>query len=139
VRAAGLSSSQLASSIASKFKAAQIYSNPVFQVINGDSISEEANEKEREKARQERAKDTQRFTVGGEVKGAGQQQWVEGTNLYGAIQSAGGETPFGATNRVKLYRNGQVYTYNLKIAQHKSVKIYPNDLIEVPEKNWRGQ
>ncbi len=132
VRAAGLKSAELASNIAAKFKAAQIYSDPVFQVLNRAAADEEMRAKQL-------VEDTKKFTIGGQVKGAGQRQWTKGTTLYAAIQSAGGETAFGAINRVKLYRNGQVYTYNLKIDQHKSVKIYAGDLIEVPEKKWNGK
>ncbi len=143
VRAAGYKSSQLATSIAAKFKAAQIYSSPVFQVMNTDEVAEtnRAKQAAEDKAIRdaERVKDTKKFTVGGQVNRRGQIQWTDGINLFAAVQSAGGETPFGAINRVKLYRNGQVYTYNLKVDKHKGVKIYPNDLIEVPEKKWNGQ
>lgn len=129
VRASGLTSAQLATSIASKFRAAQIYSSPVFQVLNPADLSDEARKKQQ-------VEDTQKFTIGGQVKAAGQRQWTKGLTLYAAIQSAGGETTYGATNRVKLYRNRNVYTYNLKVDAHKSVKVYPKDIIEVPQKNW---
>jgi protein involved in polysaccharide export with SLBB domain len=59
--------------------------------------------------------------------------------LYNAIQAAGGETPFGAINRVKLFRNGSVYTYDLRIDQHKTVKIYEKDMIDVPQTGWNGK
>ncbi len=130
VRAAGLKSAQLASSIAAKFQSAQIYTDPVFQVLNRAAAEEEKRAKEL-------VKDTKKFTVGGQVTRPGQQQWTEGTTLYGAVQSAS-PTPFGALNRVKLYRNGKVYTYNLKTDTHKGLLIYANDLIEVPEKKWNG-
>ncbi|MFT6178064.1 MAG: tetratricopeptide (TPR) repeat protein [Akkermansiaceae bacterium] len=78
------------------------------------------------------------ITVGGQVKKPGVLTLYPGVTLYHAIQEAGGETPFGAINRVKLYRNGQVYTYNLKMDKHKGVKLYPGDLVEVPQKQWMG-
>ncbi len=143
IKAVGLTSSELAASITAKFKAAQIYSNPVFNVLNTDEANEAARAKEaaeREAARdKEVVKDTGRFTVGGAVNRTGPQQWTEGANLYSAIQAAGGPNPFGAINRVKLFRNGQVYEYNLRNDAHKSVKIYPKDLIDVPEKGPFGR
>ena len=143
VRAAGLKSASLASSIAAKFKAAQIYSAPVFQVLNTDEAAEAKRAKEMEESKAARdeqlIEDTKKFTVGGQVNRRGQLQWTEGITLFSAVQDAGGETAFGAINRVKLFRNGQVYTYNLKVDRHKSVKIYPNDIIEVPQKKWNGK
>ena len=123
IKASGLSTADLANAIAGKYKAAQIYSSPVFQVIGSKDGS---------------ITDTMMITVGGAVRSAGQKPWSEGMTLYSAVQAAGGETPFGATNRVKLYRNGQVYTYNLKVAKHKGVKVYKNDLVEVPPKTMFG-
>ena len=142
VKASGLTEAQLAANIASKFRAANIYSDPVFQIMNTDAArakQQEEAEAARAAARAEEViKDTKKFTVGGSVTGSGQQQWTEGMTLYAAVQSAR-VTPFGAINRVKLHRNGTVYTYNLKKDAHKSVKIYPNDLVEVPAKNAWGR
>ena len=55
------------------------------------------------------------------------------------MQAAGGESPYGAINRVNLFRNGKRYVYNLKNDKHKSVKIYAKDIIEVPQKKWTGK
>lgn len=121
IKASGITEAQLAVSIAEKFKAAQIYTSPVFQVLGSNST-----------------KDVLVFTVGGQVRGPGQKSWIEGMTLYSAVQAAGGETPYGAINRVKVYRNGEVLTYNLNIAKDKNVKIYTNDLIDVPQKSWIG-
>ncbi len=123
IKASGLTETALAASIAARYKSAQIYSSPVFQVLSSKS---------------DQTKDVLAFTVGGQVRGPGQKPWSEGMTLYTAVQAAGGETPYGAVNRVKLYRNGQVYTYNLKIEKHKTVKVYNKDLIDVPQKKWNG-
>lgn len=124
VKASGLSKSALATKIASQYKAAQIYTNPVFQVFSGEDA---------------KAQDNQFFTVGGQVRSPGQKQWTQGMTLYSAIQGAGGETPYAAMNRVKLYRNGQAYVYDMKRQDHKGVKIYSRDVIEVPEGNLIGR
>jgi len=143
VKVAGYREAQVASMIAEKFRASQIYSNPVFQVMNPTAEEEKRRKEvlaENQKVRRETViEDTKKYTIGGQVKAAGERQWTEGMTLYTAVQSAGGETPYGAINRVKLYRNGQVYTYNLKIDKHKGVKIYPKDLIEVPQKTIIGR
>lgn len=120
VKAAGLSKEALATSIANKYKAAEIYTGPVFQVFS--STDDQTN-------------DSQSFTVGGQVKSPGQKPWIKGMTLYSAVQSAGGETAFAAMNRVKLYRNGKAYVYDLKRQEHKGVLVYSRDVIEVPEGN----
>jgi len=95
--------------------------------------------KEQEKQREAiNVKDTLKLTVGGQVLRAGQQQWTKGMTIYAAVQSAGGENPFGAINRVLLTRNGVVYTYDLRKSKQKGVLVYPNDIIDVPKQNWRG-
>ncbi len=120
VKASGLTKSALAVSIANKYKAAEIYTGPVFQVFS--SADDVAN-------------DSQSFTVGGQVRSPGQKPWIKGMTLYSAVQSAGGETPYAAMNRVKLYRNGKAYVYDLRRQEHKAVLVYSRDVVEVPEGN----
>ena len=120
LKASGLTKTELANSIAAKYKAAEIYTNPVFQVYS------EADTK---------SGDNQLVTIGGQVRQPGQRQWTKGMTLYAAIQAAGGETPYGAMNRVKLYRRGQVYQYDMKDRRSKSILVQPNDTIEVPQTN----
>lgn len=124
VRASGLTTSQLAATIASKYKAAGIYNSPTFIVTSQRDGSDVG---------------VKTFTVGGQVKAPGPKPWSIGMTLYNAIQAAGGETPFGAINRVKLFRNGSVYTYDLRVDQHKTVKIYEKDMIDVPQTGWNGK
>ena len=124
IKAAGASKAALATTIASRYKAAQIYTSPVFQVMSTKDAE---------------TTDNHVFTVGGQVRQSGPKQWTEGLTLYGAVQAAGGESPYGAINRVNLFRNGKRYVYNLKNDKHKSVKIYAKDIIEVPQKKWNGK
>lgn len=123
VKASGMSKSALALSIASKYKAAEIYTDPVFQILNTEDIKG----------------DNQLVTIGGQVKSPGPKQWTKGMTLYTAVQSAGGETPFAAMNRVILYRNGKSYVFDLTTNAHKAEKVYALDVIEVPEGNIFGQ
>ena len=124
VKVSGLTKSNLATKIATEYKKAEIYTNPVFQVFSGADA---------------RTQDSQFYTVGGEVRAPGQKQWTEGMTLYSAIQGAGGESPYAAMNRVRLYRNGKKYEYDMKRQEHKAVKIYVRDVIEVPEGNLIGR
>ena len=123
IRASGRTPNQLAASIAAAYKAKGIYTSPNFQVTtttDGGLVQK-------------------RFTVGGQVKSPGPKPYTNGLTLYTAVQTAGGKTAFGATNRVKLFRNGKVYQYDLNNDQHKRIKIYPGDAIEVPQTNWTGR
>ena len=79
------------------------------------------------------------LTVGGKVRAPGAKRWAQGMTLFQAVMAAGGPTEFGAMNRVKLYRNGRVYTYDLSKGDHKLLKVYANDTIDVPQKNWAGR
>ena len=123
VRAAGRTPDQLAQSISAAYRNAGIYTNPSFSVIipNDNNVAAKT------------------ITVGGQVRGAGPKPWMNGMTLYGAIQAAGGETPFGAVTRVKLYRAGRVFNYNLKRDKDKGIQVKPGDMIEVPQKDWKGQ
>lgn len=76
--------------------------------------------------------------VGGQVKRPGSYEMKAGITLMEAVSVAGGETPFGAMNRVKLFRHGKVYTYDLRNDRHKGVKLYEGDMVDVPQKSWMG-
>jgi len=123
IRAAGLDSNALAQSIEAAYKNAEIYSSPNFQVVStsGDSIVQEV------------------ITVGGKVRMPGPKPHQKGMTLFEAVAAAGGATEFGAKNRVRLYRNKNVYTYDLNTAAHKILLVYPGDIIDVPDTNWRGR
>ena len=123
IKASGRTPNQLAAAIAEAYKVKGIYTSPNFQVTtptDGGLVQK-------------------RFTVGGQVKVPGPKPFTNGITLYTAVQTAGGKTPFGATNRVRLFRDGKVYSYNLNDDRHKNVKIYPGDVIEVPQTDWKGQ
>jgi len=124
VKATGKSKRELASTIANKYKEAQIYTNPVFQIFSQEDVN---------------AQDKQIVTVGGQVRRPGQQQWTKGLTLYAAIQSAGGETPYAAMKRVRLYREGKVYEYDMDKKASKAIEIVPFDTIEVPQTNIFNQ
>ncbi len=77
-------------------------------------------------------------TIGGQVRKPGRYSLVVGATLGKALEAAGGPTAYGAINRVKLYRGGRVYAYNMKLEEHRGVRIFQSDVIEVPQKRWYG-
>lgn len=120
IQASGRTQDQLAQSIAAAYRKSGIYTNPNFTVIvpTDEDLA------------------LKQYTVGGQVKSTGLKSWSNDLTLYGAIQAAGGETPFGAITRVKLFRSDRISIYNLKDDQSKAIRVLPGDLIEVPQKSW---
>ena len=123
VRASGLTPDALARNIAAAYKAKKIYTNPNFSVIPPSDTGLVQKS----------------FVVGGDVRGSGPKPYTDGMTLFGALQAAGGETEFGAITRIKLFRDGKVRIFNLKNDTDKAFRIRPDDMIEVPRKNWAGR
>lgn len=123
VRASGLRAEQLASVLEQRFRAAEIYTNPTFQVI--DSSSKSIEEKV--------------VTLGGQVRKTGPVPFNRNLTLYQAIQNAGGPTEFGSMHRVKLYRNGKQTEYDLTEGEAMNILLESGDTIEVPQKNAFGR
>lgn len=124
VRAAGMLPEQLAASLQSLYRNAEIYNNPTFQVI-ADNVAGGVTQ--------------QVVHVGGYVGSPGPKPFRNGLTLWQALQSAGGENPFGSIRRVRLFRDGVMKEYDLKKLEDMQTVLRPNDTIEVPQKNWLGQ
>lgn len=119
VNAAGLRPETLAANLQSRYKAAQIYRNPTFQVFatgTGSTVLEEM------------------VHVGGQIRRPGPVKFTRGLTLYQAIQAAGGATEFGNMKKVKLLRAGKQRQYDLTQLQFTQIPLDPNDTIEVPQK-----
>jgi len=124
IKASGLSGDGLARKIESMYKAAELFTNPTVQIRTSEN---------------EKLQEQNTITVGGDVRSPGPRAHSRDMTLYTAVMAAGGPTEFGKVTEVQLYRNGKRYVYNLKNAQHKLLKIYPNDTIEIPRKGlWDG-
>lgn len=123
IKAAGVDSSTLARRIEAAYKNAEIYTSPTFQVFSSsaDVLKQ------------------QMVTVGGKVRAPGPKAYQKGMTLFQAVSAAGGPTEFGARNRVQVFRNNKAYTYDLNQAKHKLLLVYPNDTINIPDKNWLGR
>ena len=123
IRAAGLSPTALASNIEASYRSEKIFTTPAVNVV---ATSLEDLEKVV-------------VTVGGQVQSPGPVEFYRGLTIWEAVQSARGATAFGAMNRVRLTRGGQVKEYNLRKPEHMNIKLEPKDTIEVPQKNALGQ
>jgi len=119
VRAAGLKPEVLAAALEARYRGAQIYRNPTFQVV---SDTEGA------------ALDEAVVHMGGQIGRAGPVKFQRGLTLWQAIQAAGGPSPFGTLKRVQLLRGGKQRQYDLTKLENMQITLEPNDSIEVPQK-----
>ena len=114
----------MATSIQNAYKAAEIYTSPTIQVIStaeGGGVKKEL------------------VVVGGQVRRPGPVEYNNNLTIYQAIQNAGGPTEFGSMKRVTLFRAGKPKTIDVTDPQFMKIQLYPDDTIDVPQKNWRGQ
>lgn len=119
VRAAGLRPEVLAATLEARYRSAQIYRNPTFQVVadtEGGALDETV------------------VHLGGQIGRAGPVKYQRGLTLWQAIQAAGGPTPFGTLKRVQLLRDGKQRQHDLTKLENMQIKLEPNDSIEVPQK-----
>ena len=122
IKVLGSETDVLARKIEAAYRDAEIYTSPVIQIVadSGDNIT------------------VQMVTVGGKVRAPGPKPYRRGMTLYQAVMSAGGPTEFGAVNRISLFRNGKRYIYDLNKGEHKLLKLYPKDTVDVPQKTVFG-
>lgn len=123
VRAAGLHGDQLAAVLQQRYKAAGIYTDPVFQVIDSNA----------------KTIDQQVVYFGGDVRQPGPVPYKLNLTLFQALQSAGGANEFGSIKRITLFRNGRNRQIDLTRPESMNILLEPNDTIEIPRKNWIGQ
>jgi polysaccharide export outer membrane protein len=119
VRAAGLKPEILAKTLEARYRSAQIYTSPTFQVVanvEGGTLDEAV------------------VHVGGQVGRTGPAKFTRGMTLWQAIQAAGGPTAFGTMKRVKVLRAGKQRIYDLTELQNMQVPLESGDSIEVPQK-----
>lgn len=124
IRASGMRPETLATKIQNAYRAAQIYTSPTIQVVStaaGGSVTAEV------------------VHIGGQVRRTGPVSFQKNLTIYQAIQAAGGSTEFGSLKRVKLYRDGKTFEYDVTDPQVKRVRLKPNDTLEIPQKNFFGQ
>ena len=112
IKAAGLSTSQLAKEIERRYVEGGIYKHVSVNVTMTAKV----------------------YYVQGEVNAPGQFQLMTGTTLLQAIAGARGYTPYANKKKVTITRYGKIYTYNTKQLEKdpsKDVKIKAGDVIKV--------
>ena len=124
VRAAGRKAEDLAAELQKRYKEAEIYTNPTFQVLDNN----------------QQDLDQQLVIIGGFVRRPGPTPFFDDITLWQAIQAAGGPTEFGSMNRVELTRGGgKPIVYDCTESQNQQIRLRPGDAINVPQKNWLGK
>ena len=79
------------------------------------------------------------LSIGGRVREPGQIPFRPGMTLAEALEAAGGATGSGATKRIKLYRGGDLFTYDLDEPENAALRLRRYDIVEVPPKPWIGR
>lgn len=77
------------------------------------------------------------LSVGGHVRRNGRVLYREGMTLLEAVQQAGGRDPFGSKFIHLTRRNAKGqnvrYKINIKDPKHQMERVFPNDVIHVPQ------
>jgi protein involved in polysaccharide export with SLBB domain len=123
MRAAGLRSEQLQSSLQAAYRTARYYRNPTIQVIVTANVANPNQES---------------VTVGGQVRKSGPIPYAKELTLWSAIQAAGGATEFGSMKRVTLTRDGRSKQYDVTKPQFMQIPLQRNDTVDVPQKGILG-
>ncbi len=126
VRALGRTPEDVERSIEAAFKKAQIYVAPTISI----QVHEKAAGVQEVK---------KMLSVGGHVRRNGRVLYREGMTLLEAIQQAGGRDTFGSKYIYLTRKDGQSgkllrHRYNIKEPAAQGLKVYPDDLIEVPQR-----
>ena len=119
IRAAGLAQAELQDTIEAAYRSRRIYTNPTI-TINVPTQARFVN-------------------VGGDVKTPRRVEFTPDLTVLGAINAAGGFTEFADTTKVRLLRDGNASTVNVKEIRKdpsKDPRLKPGDTIEVPQSFW---
>jgi len=127
IKASGRSASSVAKSIEAAYIKAGMHKDPRITIISNQDVNTQI------------AREKELVNVGGHVRSSGPKPFHNGMTLFSAISAAGGPDPFGAMNRVELFHKGRKKIYNMKKAAEMNIRVYPGDIINVPEKNAFGR
>lgn len=114
----------MAAAIQNAYKFAEIYNSPTIQVVSttgGGGVKDEL------------------VVVGGQVRRPGPVKFNNNLTIYQAIQNAGGPTEFGSMRRVTLFRGGKPKIYDVTDPEFMKLQVFPDDTIDVPQKDWLGR
>ena len=131
IKASGRSASSVAKSVEAAYKKAGMYKDPRITIISNQDVNDKINK--------DGIRSRELVNIGGHVRSSGPKPYHNGMTLFSAISAAGGPDPFGAMNRVELFHKGRKKIYNMKKAADMNIRVYPGDIINVPEKNGWGR
>lgn len=114
IKAKGKTRSDLAKEISEAYQKEGVYKTAIFMILSRDS----------------NPKAEGLFTIGGQVKAPGHKTWKKGMTLSDAFKAGGGVTSL-ADFKVKLCRNGKVFTYDRRDAATGQLKVLIKDQISV--------
>ena len=124
IQVKGLSTAQVSEKLKKNYIKTGIYTAPIIDVLSlGGGFSGCIL-----------TKCSEIISIGGHVKSPGPKPFIAGMTLSHALAAAGGATPFGAPNRIELYRNHKKTIYNLRELEHQKVKLQLGDSINIPQK-----
>lgn len=117
IQAEGLTEGQLSQNIAAAYKAADVYTKASFTAIVDTPLQ------------------ARKITVGGDVIRPGAQDYHDNMTVFDAFSAAGGAGRFGQRKRVYLSRPGEEKRLlNMELDTDKTVRLLPNDTVEVDRK-----
>ena len=131
IKASGRSASSVAKSVEAAYKKAGMYKDPRITIISNQDVNDKINK--------ESIRTQELVNIGGHVRSSGPKSYHNGMTLFSAISAAGGPDAFGAMNRVELFHKGRKKIYNMKKAADMNIRVFPGDIINVPEKNAWGR
>jgi protein involved in polysaccharide export with SLBB domain len=76
------------------------------------------------------------LSIGGQVREPGQIPFRPGMTLAEGLEATGGATKSGATTRITLYRDGELFTFDLDEPADAALRLRCHDILEVPAKPW---
>ncbi len=118
IKAEGKTPATLAREIESRYKLAEIYTNPTVNV--GYKVDDQI--------------DQQTFTFRSQA-GSKVIPYQRDMTLQEAIASGGGAGTFDSKKFAILERSQKEYKYDMRDIQHRNVRIYPKDVIKLPHIN----
>lgn len=120
IRVEGLTARDIENIVRSSYVNQQIYSDPIVQVVFGNSKNEQGL-------------DARHVLVSGYVTKKASLPYREGITLIEALLEAGDITDYGS-RKIQVTRGTVTRTYDYFSARDRSIRLLPNDSIFVPRR-----
>lgn len=110
-----------------------------FQTIGASTLARTAKFQGKDESMATKLREGPSVAVGGQVARPGPIRWNRKLTVEGAVESAGGLTPFGNPKRITLTRAGKSETFDWVDLEGRSRLLQPDDTLVVPEKMVFGR